>query len=492
MIKQLIRFGGNKQQLHKFIKTRLFSSTLNIQTEKITHNYNLNFESLNLKNPETVKKVESKIISKMELSDQIVEWINCLESSWNQKHKETFSEILTHLKSLENSFSGIHFQLLISFLETVEFELTDNDYQEFSQERLKLEKLVLGNLQKIEWKDINFFEEKRIKNALGFSVEEDHGEKKIMNILVFWADNNKDDFAGKFVRVLSILEYYFSLKNQKQAHFQKEIRTILKNNLNLFSVNRFIKFLTFCDFYNELFDVDLKFEIEKKIADILKDEIQISQVGKLISFLSKNNQLFRQKLIFVVNEAVQNKINELSFKNKIELLYLNSIYEIPNNKNLPTLESSDILKEKNPDLILKLKFLQFSKFESIEHLNAQITEKFNLLNLKKLRTNQLLKVYMFLFHEGKFEVADLLQKEILGSENLEFNSLKSLVLEVCNMWEKELINFDIWENNFMSFFDHFMGNFKQNENISRDEKLFLRDYISQITSKYDEIFEDIN
>ena len=461
--------------------------------EALQPKYDFKFHQIAVGSTEQVNLLTKKVLPLFPKNFQFIQTVHLLEISYHRQPSHVLSDIIHNLEKLSSEIDFQGYLLLISVAESIQFwnaKLLPKT-PILQKDQKILEEIIYQNSSRFLNSDIEFVYKNRIATSLGIKLQEQLDCQLLMNSLNSFIQPYEESYNSDaaFCELISFLNVYFLMSLTDQQLMRDQLRKLISNKLIFLTRFGLLKFLTFVDFENELFDDQIKLVVESRIYYMFNDQTEYEGLLCLIHFLSCNPLVFRQKLIIGLNEEVK-KREELPEQSLIEILYLNDVNNVNNEEFQDQLKTlTQFRPNHNFDFLFKVQYLVLKDLIT----NPVILESFNKIwksfEFENLIDSELIRAYMVSFHLQNNVSLQLIKTKIQKRKSIELSAIKPVILESVYLLESNKKNKNQINEAFGFIFEMFVQELIKSESLEKSEKVFWRDLLSQICDQFDERLE---
>lgn len=475
---------------------RQFTSTVVPKTESLKIDIRFDeLKHLNVDKLNVLSRNLTKILSKSQL---FIQRVNLLECSLLDQNSEVCKEIVKAVFESKNDMDVQGLLVLCSFLETSDYfnRTKINKVKLEEEEKLLLETIVLENLDRMAQNTSDFFDNfslgRLASDQPSFLVDVSQ-----INDLLSKKDKQsieRLDFDSCFSQLMSILKFYSAQSLETQNEVRNNVKSVFIYSLPLLRPNALLKVLSFVDLENTLFDDELKFALEKRLADLSKNKLG-SLLPYVLRVLSDNPRVFRQKLIMAINADLNVIPNRLTLINLIDWAFLNWANAVSQDQLTKALNDSlskpfSLDSNSDFDSFVKLQTL-FLEGVVENHFAEKIDSFWKDVDSSKLTDAQLIKAFMLCYHSKDEHSLTVFRDAICERKTVDLSTAGNVIFELIFMLENEKINKESIKAHFSFLIDLFLNQLKHSKEVEKSEKLMWRDLVCELSDDFDDALEHL-
>lgn len=467
------------------------------KTDPASLTFNFQFSRLLKDDLNTFADLKTSFFKHLPAEEQIRFLINHLEHLASVGQLDRADETISELSSLSASFGPNELIYLILAADTANAPPSRSKTASAGlQEKSKaaLATLISSKLADLQGADLAPL----YKDFLSYS--QSPGERAGLSVAQLAEECGKikswfmEHAINDFVDLMAVSQLFLASGADPEDSHSAEIQHFISPRIAKLSPSNLLKFLTSIDLTSPLITDDLKYKMEQKIASELIQGMSLQHLTRLIDLLADFNAVFRQKLVFLVNEKAAEVAKQLPLPTKISLLFLNCVTRVPPNFThaLLTGFAADLEKAElaNEDLI-RLKFLELQDFGLNRQAAQRTNELFCKVDLQGLNNQEILKVFMLAFYSGSAELKKAVKARLGSIGKLEAGVLAPLVIEVNHLWEKGQIGPEQIQEDFADLFGQLVPQLAEAKDLDQSYQLAVKEAIAQMTDQFDEALEKI-
>lgn len=379
---------------------------------------------------------------------------NYLSKYAGNNHLERSVDVINDLLMLKHQPTPNELISIILTLERMDFttrQLGSSATQIPHETRLALECYVLNHLEPLLSTDFC-----PVQKAFLGSVRP-KGAKKTLSAQDFQQcleSVTKTSISGsedKFVPILLLSRIVLENQAELAEEDLQQIETAIAQNLKSLKTHQTFQYIESLNFTNLPHNSFWLYAIEQKIADELGKGITQAQLTRLISYLAEYNGVFRQKLVYLLNEKAKPHLEKLPLQSLINLVYINYVNKIVDHDietiDLTNCDESEYSKL-TPNDVIRLKTLDVFGSEFTKKPKSRVNSMFQRLVQESADDQISLKAYMLAFHSANEDAMKIVRKRLEPKGSISAAVLAPLIIELGSMYENRQISHQTIKDHF--------------------------------------------